>query len=61
MTIEHKVKLCNFSVPYEVQMQGKLSEKTVTFSLSDLSFETLNELCIQFRKDVFKQANVRDA
>ena len=51
------VDLVNFEVPSFVKTENSDAKEGYTaFHLRDLRVETLNELCDQFRRDVFKKA-----
>lgn len=51
-----EVKLKPFVVPNFVIGTTGTSESPPSFPIADISVEALDELCAQFRRDVFKKA-----
>lgn len=59
--MKHTIKLQPFTVPNYVRAEcspSSLNTKTepTVYPLADLSVETLEELCVEFRKSVFEKA-----
>ena len=55
----HIVKLNPFTVPYYVSAESSGSGSTIQFALWELSEETIDELCKEFRDNVILKSKER--